>query len=195
MNYIFDVNCLKVVIPDSKVHGANCRSQMGPMLAPWTLLSGTFLFSITLSIFMATLPLSSWFDILGDGSRFPTWVIATVPQNCLYALIWTVSKWLKQQAHQQPNWNRLHVKIQFGISLGVWPEVRRQIASCGWDCNHWRAGILNNARDQLQMHHLRCWTHWARYKMATFFADGIWWKSHGNLFLSVQMPICHHKFR
>ena len=33
-------------IPDSKVHGANmgspgsCRPQMGPMLAPWTLLSG-----------------------------------------------------------------------------------------------------------------------------------------------------------
>ena len=32
--------------PDSKVHGANmgppgsCRPQMGPMLAPWTLLTG-----------------------------------------------------------------------------------------------------------------------------------------------------------
>ena len=38
--------CL-VIDPDSKVHGANmggppgsCRPQMGPMLAPWTLLSG-----------------------------------------------------------------------------------------------------------------------------------------------------------
>ena len=35
-----------VKIPDSKVHGAHmgppgsCRPQMGPMLAPWTLLSG-----------------------------------------------------------------------------------------------------------------------------------------------------------
>ena len=30
--------------PDSKVHGApgSCRPQMGPMLAPWTLLSGRF---------------------------------------------------------------------------------------------------------------------------------------------------------
>ena len=33
--------------PDSKIHGANmgplgsCRPQMGPMLAPWTLLSGS----------------------------------------------------------------------------------------------------------------------------------------------------------
>ena len=36
--------------PDSKVHGANmgppgsCRPQMGPMLAPWTLLSGSVWF-------------------------------------------------------------------------------------------------------------------------------------------------------
>ena len=27
-------------IPDSKVHGSKCRPQMGPMLGPWTLLSG-----------------------------------------------------------------------------------------------------------------------------------------------------------
>ena len=36
----------KCTVPDSKIHGANmgppgsCRPQMGPMLAPWTLLSG-----------------------------------------------------------------------------------------------------------------------------------------------------------
>ena len=39
-------------VPDSKVHGANMgpiwgrRTQVGPMLAPWTLLSGVVLYGV-----------------------------------------------------------------------------------------------------------------------------------------------------
>ena len=44
--FIWDSNTAYQPYPDSKVHGAtqgppgSCRTQMGPMLAPWTLLSG-----------------------------------------------------------------------------------------------------------------------------------------------------------
>ena len=39
---------LLFAVPDSKVHGANMagRTQVGPMLAPWTLLSGALLISL-----------------------------------------------------------------------------------------------------------------------------------------------------
>ena len=43
---IYDNNCISIKCgiyclhdPDSKVHGANMRTQVGPMLAPWTLLT------------------------------------------------------------------------------------------------------------------------------------------------------------
>ena len=67
-------------LPDSKVHGANmgppgsCRSQVSPMLAPWTLLSGLSWTNVDQVVWrhMTSLGLND-FDIIQPG-LFKTYV-------------------------------------------------------------------------------------------------------------------------
>ena len=53
-------------IPDSKVHGTNMgpsgadRTQMGPMLAPWTLLSGTLISALVMNTYWKYYPYLCW---------------------------------------------------------------------------------------------------------------------------------------
>ena len=76
--------------PDSKVHGANMGPRVGPMLAPWTLLSGTlawtaFLFQkecfdgicysqIDNVVCLVAAPLCGiWFSLATEMTRLSSW--------------------------------------------------------------------------------------------------------------------------
>ena len=80
-------NLRAILVPDSKVHGAYMgppgadRTQLGPMLAPWSLLSGVLQVYVTLTYICKFHILVSIQNILGDTRIEQTWC-ETLLYNC-----------------------------------------------------------------------------------------------------------------
>ena len=133
---------LKYASPDSKVQGANmgpsgsCRPQMGPMLAPWTLLPGSVMVevSVVMSVALYGNRLFSVFIVMvipkisiksyvvayiqevfsKNGKQGQFWIICT--STFCYNIVWYNSMWWLQQ--KMILWNH---KRNFITRPHMWP--------------------------------------------------------------------------
>ena len=104
--------------PDSKVHGANmgppgsCRPQMGPMLAPWALLLGSFHFRF---LHLGTLLLTE-FNESNTGTR--TW-----KSNYIHVKQWGV---MTQNVLTSTGFNQTAVEVRAWISNYILRKTVKQ---------------------------------------------------------------------